>query len=148
MNPTQHHKRLISAKLRTMTYTDIADAVNKLNTDNIDNITPRQMVSKRYSWVDMIGAIHPDRLKILMTLPTIVVLIEHVNNKDLQAMFYWVNALRAAGYITDEDVSNINTIVSATELDPNYKNQVSWAYVNLGRNVDAFDVMEALDGSN
>ena len=148
MNPTPQQKQAIFNQLSGMTYSNVEDAVSQLNAKNIDNPLPQQTVPKQYNWIQLVGAIHPDRIRTIMTLPTTITLIEQINNKDVTALTYWINALHVAGYILDEDVANINAITTATELDPNYQSKVSWSYIHLGRNVDGFDVMEALNGSS
>ena len=146
MNPNPEQAAAIRAKIEADGLgPDVSAIVEALNAPAIDNPTPQPTRPKPYTLEDLMAALDTATIGKLQSLPSLDRMLDRIEANDRLNCKRWINLLVASGTITAEQMQSIAAILDATEPDPGWKPQLSWAQVNIGRPVDGFDVMAAVE---
>ena len=76
-------------------------------------------------------------------LPYLPAIVDDVNNGNLAACARWLALFVATSVVTEAEATAIQGVMTATELDPSWQSQISWAVANLGRLLDEADLTAA-----
>jgi hypothetical protein len=94
-----------------------------------------------YTFAGLLGLLSPASVVNIRSLPVATALIADINANNTQAIGIWAQALLAPpALITTAEAEAIGAMLTATQPDPSWQSQLSWAAVNLGRSVDVADI--------
>lgn len=79
----------------------------------------------------------------LASVPTIVAVRDDIRAQDREGVLNWAALYLAAGLITSAEYEAVLAFVNTPVADPNYSAVVSWAKVNLGREIQLEDIQAA-----
>lgn len=143
MNPSPQAIAAIRAHVTDWTPDDATIAAN-LNAPSVTNPTPQASVPKPFTFADVMGCLTPASIDNVRGLPTSTALITAINARDVTSILNWLGALQAGtALITAAEAQAVQTVVTATELDPSWQAQIGWGVANLGRPLDSEDVAAA-----
>jgi hypothetical protein len=149
MNPSPAAIAAIQGHVTTWTTQTDAQILADLNNAVIANPTPQGQTLKPVS---------ESAFMALLTDPTngsVLKLIDWVNfallKADIEAanrvgIGLWCQVLPGKGFITTGEASAIVADLSATQPDPSWPSHVSWAYINIGRDLDLGDIAASRPG--
>lgn len=120
-----------------------AQIVTTLNTTLAANPTPQATVPKPYTVQTVMGALAASSQKNVAGYVSLSAVLDSVNAGDTPGVLTWASVLEMLGLITSTDVSAVQSLVTATELDPTWQSQLPISVINLGRLVDQYDVQAA-----
>jgi hypothetical protein len=148
VNPSPAAVNLIRSEVSDWSPSDPA-IVAELNTPSIPNPTSRGTVPVPLSVAAVLGALSQASIMNLFTkgsgiVPTIR---DDLNAQDRNACALWAQGLAESSIITSGELGALQAVLTATQLDPSWPAQISWAQANLGRPVDAADVAAARPNS-
>lgn len=145
MNPSPAAIALIRERVTDWTPDDASIAA-MLNVPSVANPTQRPTVAKPFTARDLMGVLgQPEQAKLLM-LPSLARLLDDIVTGSLVPLENWVIMLRSGDFITQEQAAGLFAIIQATEPDPSWQPQISWAEAVIGRLVDADDIAAARPG--
>lgn len=143
MNITPQGIAAIRAYITDWTPSDATIASN-LNAPSVANPTPQPTAPKLYSFADVMGCLGAASIANVRALPTATALVTAINARDTVSILNWLAALQAGTpLITPSEAAAVQAVITATQPDPAWAAQVSWAAVNLGRVADSDDVAAA-----
>lgn len=122
---------------------DDATILAALNAPSISNPIPQPTVRKDWNLSQLFGMVSAASLGNISKLPYLEAVRSDLDNHDYDRVIGWAQLITAGGTITPTELGTIETNLTATEPDPSWAAQVSWAQVNLGRDARAEDVQAA-----
>lgn len=147
MNPTPEAITKIQDRVQsasgydfTMGDQQLADAVNS---DLVDNPKTADTVPKPFGIAEIMAELDSAAIKTVRSEGNMGDINEAVRANDPERVLNWAAAYLATGDIAQGQYDAIETIVTDTQQDPDYNDQLPWPEVNLGRLVDANDISNA-----
>jgi hypothetical protein len=117
--------------------------VDALNAPSIQNTNAQKMVQKKLTVSETLGKLSKASKTKLLSVPSIEDVRRAVNAQDRSTYSDLIDFLNAGGGITDQEKTDVTAILTATEPDPSWQSQISWAQANLGRPADLGDIIAA-----
>lgn len=117
-----------------------AQIAEALNAPSVANPAPRATVPTPYTYQQLLGLLSQASLANVYAFPAVHDLFVAVLAMDSSFVAATVALFQAAGKVTADEATALNAAISATEPDPGWPAQISWARANLGRDVDADDI--------
>jgi len=115
-----------------------------LNAPSVANPTPQPTVAKPFAFADVMGCLSAASVANVRSLATATQLITAINLRDVVSIGNWLAALSSPpALITSGEAAAVGAVITATELDPSWPAQISWAAANLGRPATLADVIAA-----
>lgn len=146
MNASPDQIAAIRARISEASLGDDPDAiVAALNEPAIPNPEPQPTRPKPFTLEDLISKLDAAAIGKLRSLPTLDRLLDRIEANDRVNCRRWITLLVAGGDVTQAQAAGLAAVLDATEPDPAWKPLLSWSQLNLGRAVDGFDVMAALE---
>ena len=121
-----------------------AQIVTAMNTPSISNPTPQATVPTPYTVVTLLDCL-TGSFATVANYPSLPAMLADINARNTGNCLNWL-ALLSGGtppLITSGEASAINAVLTATELDPSWQSEISAARSELGRPVDAADIVAA-----
>lgn len=125
---------------------DDATIVADLNAPSIANPTPQPTIAKPFAARDLMGVLDSAAKTKLLTLPSLARLLDDIEAGAIEPLENWAGMLATGSIITQEQAGSLMAVLHATETDPNWPEQISWAEAVIGRPVDADDIAAARPG--
>jgi hypothetical protein len=126
----------------------IADALNAPDPAFPNPIGEPPTIPRPFTFADVMGRLSPESVANVRSLPTGVDIIDKINSQDRSGIAHWIAALSATpALISGVEASNVMDVITATDPDPNWNPNLSWAIVNIGRPVDGQDVAASRPGA-
>lgn len=119
---------------------DDAAILADLSTPTIANPTPQDQTLKVLSGITTLGLLSSASQSAVVKLPLASTILEAINGQNRTAVNDFAMALAGAGTITVAEAGAIIGSLSATEPDPSWPAKVSWAQINIGRELDLSDI--------
>lgn len=142
MHPSLAAVAAIRAKVTDWTPSSPAIAA-ALNAPSTANPAGQSTVPRPFTVAALSATLDATAMTALLACPAFPTILSAINSGDVAATNLWATTLHTSGKFTDQQYSDIAAIVNATQADPTYQAQISWAMATLGRPVDAADIEEA-----
>lgn len=113
------------------------------NAPAIANPATQGTVSAPYTYVSLLGVLSPESIAKVVELPSLTAILDSINAGNIVACQRWIMLLVTSGKITGDEAQSIAAVMLATEPDPSWPEQISWAQSNLGRPLDGDDLTDA-----
>jgi hypothetical protein len=117
--------------------------VDALNAPSIQNTNVQKMTQKKLTIPETLGKLSKASKTRLLSVPSVEDIRKAVNAQDRSTYSDLIDFLNAGGGITDQEKTDVTAILTATEPDPSWQSQISWAQANLGRPADLGDIVAA-----
>jgi len=147
MNPTPEAQTKIQNRVEaasgydwTMGDEALADAIN---TDTVDNPNDPQTVPDRYTMDDIMGALDSTTIKLVRSEGNVPAVADAVRSQNDERVLNWAQAYLSTGDMNQSEYDAIESLVTATQQDPEYEAQIPWPEKALGRLVDADDISQS-----
>ncbi len=148
-NPSPSVITALDAKVPTLPggwtgNTDAAIAV-LLNTPSVVNPSPQATIPKPYTVASVLSLITTSaaNLKADPFLAVLTDVRDRIQAADTAGVVLYGQLLLGWGVITQVEHDLILSAVTATQPDPNYQAEISWAMATINRPIDAADVAAA-----
>lgn len=146
VNPSPQAVAAIRAKILDWAPTNAAIAV-ALNAPAVANPAPQTTLPKPFAFGDVFGLLSDASVAAIRDTPNTTDLIDKVNAGDRAGVGRWVAVLgKLPAKITPAEAAALMAVLQATQPDPAWPAQISWAVANLGRPVDTDDVAASRPG--
>ena len=146
-NPSPSVITALDAKVPTLSggWTGNTDAAiaGLLNATSIANPLPQATVPKPFTVAQVFGLLSGASVANLKTVPYVPDIRDKVQANDIPGCVLYLNLLLAGSVITQAEHDLILAAVTATQPDPSYQAQISWAVATINRPIDAADVAAA-----
>lgn len=125
-----------------------ATIAGSLNAPAIANPAPQPTVAKAFLTHDLMSLLDAPALAKIQSLPSLARLLDDIELGVSSRLDNWLALLTVGGTITTNQAAALSGVIHATELDPAWPSQISWAVANLGRPVDLEDIAASRPGDN
>lgn len=150
-NPSPAAVTLIRAQVADWSPDDASIAAT-LNTPSVPNPTPQPTIAKPFTARDLMAVLDGPAKGKLLALPGFGRLLDDIAIGDIETLENWVAGLLCPSpilpepAIASEQAASLMAVLHASEPDPSWRPQISWAESVIGRPVDANDIAEARPG--
>lgn len=141
-NPSPAAIALIREQVADWTGDDATIAAS-LNAPSIENPAPQPTIAKPFTARDLMGVLDSAAKAKLLTLPSLARLLNDIEAGVIEPLENWVAMLATGAIVTQEQAGALMAILHATEPDPSWPPQISWAESVIGRPVDTDDIAAA-----
>jgi hypothetical protein len=141
-NPSPEAISAIRAEVSDWTSDDASIAAS-LDAPTIANPAPRPTVPVALTVSGVLGALSAESKAKLHTVAFVPAIRDAINAQDRAACGLWAQILMDGGVITPAEGQALMGLLSATQPDPSWPAEISWAESTLGRLVDPEDVAAA-----
>lgn len=146
MNPSPQAVAAIRAKVADWSPSD-ASITAALNSPSVSNPVAQATVAKPFAVQDIFGAVAPASLAKLTNVAFVPDIRDKVQSNDRAGCGLYANLLMAGGVLTQADHDAVMAVLAATEPDPLWQSQISWAVATIGRPVDSNDIAASRPGA-
>jgi hypothetical protein len=127
------HKLVKSIKeLKGLSYPQIAEWFNF--TPLITNPTPETYIQKKVRLGEVVALVDKSKHFEIMNLPVYASAVTAYNTGNALDSLLYLEAIKSAGLITEQEWDSILTLLQQTEVDPTYQSQIlgSPRYIEYG----------------
>jgi hypothetical protein len=159
MNPSTPAITAIRARVTDWT-PDNPTIAASLNTPSVANPVPvAPTVLKPFATADLMGKVvlpagdpnagQPDAVALskIYDRPAVVAFRDDCVKQDRSAVGAWLQLAFLSGDISQAQYAAMVGVIQATQPDPSWAAQISWAVATLGRPVDASDIAASRPGA-
>jgi hypothetical protein len=122
---------------------DNAAIAAALNAPVAPNPVPRGTVAVPIAVSGVLGALSPASRARLVNVGFLSHVRDDINAQNRESVALWAEVLLDGGFLTADEDQAILGLIGATQPDPAWPAQISWAVATLGRPVDAADIHAA-----
>ena len=147
MNPTPEAQTKIQNRVEaasgydwTMDDEALADAING---DLVDNPEPPQTIPEPYTMDEIMGALDASTIKTVRSEGNVPAVADAVRGQNDERVLNWAQAYLSTEDMSQSEYDAIESLVTATQEDPDYEAQIPWPEKALGRLVDADDISQS-----
>lgn len=136
----------IQAQVTDWTQSDAA-IVAALNAPSVANPVPQPTIPTPFTIGEIFGMASAPSLVKLAAVPFLPDVRNLILANDRSGCAIYTNLFLVSGTILQSEHDAIMGVLAATQPDPSWAAQISWAEANLGRQVDAFDIAASRPGA-
>lgn len=144
-NPSDAAKQAIREYVTPVEWAESTDAElrDRLNAPSIPNPSPQSSVLAPISVTGLMQLLTPEEAGKVLNTAWVTDFRDAVVSGDRERALNWVNAAAFVALVSPESRNAVAGAIMQEVLDPDWPAQVSWAEVNLGRQVDIDDIAAA-----
>jgi hypothetical protein len=142
-NPTPDAITAILAQSTVLGNPANAALLTALNTANVTNTATRATVPATFTAAGVFACLSAGSITNLKGYAALTDLQAAITAQSPQDVIDWFTIPLAIGDVTSAEVTAVTALVQATQADPSYPTEVSWAQANLGRPADLADIVAA-----